>query len=120
MKRFCAANGVLTGHGINDEIDLIRADCFIDAGELGHQFLIDRKSASGVEHDNRNSFGFCLCDSGLTHGDRIPFAIGRVYRNVDLTTQYHQLLDGSGALQVGGYHHHAAALFLNLFCEFCA
>ena len=52
-----AIHGVLTGHRVDDQVNLVRRDAAIDALQLLHQLLVDVQPAGGIEdHDLRPRF----------------------------------------------------------------
>ena len=51
VERLGRGDGVLAGHGVADEIDLVRLDLLLDLLELGHQLVVDVEPAGGVEDD---------------------------------------------------------------------
>ena len=51
-ERLGDADGLLAGHGVDDEQGLDRLHRRVDRGDLGHERLVDRQPAGGVEDDD--------------------------------------------------------------------
>ena len=51
-ERLGDRDGLLAGHRVDDEQRLDRLDGRVDRGDLGHQLLVDRQAAGGVEDDD--------------------------------------------------------------------
>ena len=45
-------DGVLADHRVDDEVDVVRPNGFLDVTELGHQRFVDREAARGVVDDD--------------------------------------------------------------------
>ena len=45
-------DGVLAGHGVDDQQHVVRLDGVADVDELGHQLLVDVQPAGGVDDDD--------------------------------------------------------------------
>ena len=117
VEGLCAFHGVLAGHGVDHQIDLVRADGAVDPREFLHQRLVDREAAGRVENDDGDALLLRAGHASLADRDRIGDAIRRVHRHVELSPEHGQLLDGRRSLQVRRHEHHAAALFLDLAGE---
>ena len=102
IEGFGAVDGVLARHAVDDEIDLIGLNLFVDLFELLHQFGIDGQATCGVQDDDIgvSRFGLDLAFAADRNGVGSPgFA-----EDLDpqLFAEDVELLDRSGALQVGG------------------
>jgi len=51
MKVLRGVDGILAGHGVGDEENLLRAEELFEALHLGHQILVDVKAACGVNDE---------------------------------------------------------------------
>ena len=51
VERLGAVDGVLAGHGVADEVDLVGLDLRVDLLQLVHRHLGDVQPAGGVEDD---------------------------------------------------------------------
>ena len=107
-----AADGVLAGHRVDDEVDLIGADGVVDALELVHERLVDCQSSRGVEDDDARPLLPRPVHAEPADGDRIGDPVGGVHRHAELSAEDDQLLDGGRTLEVGRDEHHAASLLL--------
>jgi len=118
MERLGNADGVLTGHGVDDEERVVRADLVGDAANLAHQLGINGQTAGGVDdhHVATGAAGLGQGSGGDHHriadARRDHIVGGGVHRHVHLGGQGAQLGDGSGPLKVGTDQHRVAALGL--------
>ena len=111
VERLGAVDGVLAGHGVADQVDLVGLDEPVDLLQLVHRHLGDVQPAGGVEDDRveqlRSWRGRRRC------GRRRPaWAAGGGFaedRDADLLAEDLELLDGGGTLQVGGDQQRLAA-----------
>ena len=94
-------DGVLTGHGVDDEEDLLRLDRGADLAQLLHELLVDVQTAGGVD-DDRVAAIVARVFHGL-FGDlhRIALALFKDL-HAHLSADDLQLLDGCGAVDVAG------------------
>ncbi len=102
-----AVDGVLAGHGVDDEHDLVGLDALVDALELLHQFVVDVQAAGGIEDDDRDAFFPGLLHGVVADDDGVGGAALGIDGEPELFADDVQLVDGGGALQVGGHQHHA-------------
>jgi hypothetical protein len=65
-----AVDRVLTGHRVEDEVDLVRGDGGVDLAQLGHELGVDRQPAGGVEDDDVLPGLLRLRDRGPRDGNR--------------------------------------------------
>ncbi len=92
---------VLTDHGVDDEEDVVRLGLALDRRQLLHEGLVDGEATGGVVDDGvalelaRVGNGAVADVDGATARDRED-------RDVDLLAEDLELLDGAGALHVGG------------------
>jgi hypothetical protein len=102
VEGFGGVDGVLADHGIDDEEDLMGLDLDVDGFEFVHQRLIDVEAAGGVEDDDVPAILLGELDGVAADLDGIfVFALG-VDGGVGLLAEGVELVDGGGALQVGG------------------
>ena len=65
VKILRGVDGVLAGHGVGDEEDLLRVEQLFELLHLGHQLFVDVQAAGGVDdervaaHDEGFAAGFC-------------------------------------------------------------
>ena len=110
-ERLGDADGLLAGHGIDDEQRLDRLDRRVDGGDLGHERLVDAQAAGGVEdHD--------VADLALGGLDALAGDVRRrdvpdrraVDRDVERLAERLELVRGGRAVRVGGDEERPAAL----------
>ncbi len=78
VEALCGGDGVLAGHGVDDEEDVCWSDGGFDFGELVHERVVDVKAACGVEDEGVDA-GFASGFDGAgadIDGDANGFAIG--------------------------------------------
>ena len=108
VERLGAVDGVLAGHRVDDEIDLVRPDLAVDLPQLVHQLLVDVQPAGGVEDDGVAEL-FCLACATALLQTSTGVRRFRIDRDADLLAEHLELLDGGGSLQVGGDEQRLAA-----------
>ena len=108
-----ALHGILPGHGIDHEVDLVGAHGAVDLRELLHQGLVDREAAGRVEDDNGDALFLGMGHASAADSHRIGDPVRHVHRHADLPAQHRQLLDGRRTLEVGSHEHHAPPLLLD-------
>jgi hypothetical protein len=72
-------DGVLAGHGIDDEEDLVGLDAGIDAAEFAHEVIVDVQATGGIEDEDIGLLLACR-DEGAPadiDGDADRLAVGR-------------------------------------------
>src|SRR5215208_726069 len=110
---------VLPRHAVGDEQDLVRARLFLQSRQLPHHLVVDLEAAGGVDDDDAVAGAL-----GLVHavpddaGDVLRVALG-VDRDPQLGAQGLELVDGRGAVDVGGYEARRAPFGLELASELC-
>ena len=109
MNDLGAVDGVLAGHAVDDQVDLLRHALAVDPLELVHQLLVDVQPAGGVEDHGVGAELLGFADGGLADGDGILLRAIGVDGDVELLAEHVQLVDGGGALQVGGDQQRLAA-----------
>ena len=62
-ERLGDGDGLLAGHRVDDEERLDRVDGGVDGGDLGHQRLVDRQPAGGVEDHDVADLAACRLDA---------------------------------------------------------
>ena len=114
-ERLRGGDGVLADHRVDDEEDLVGADRVADVGGLLHHLGVDAEAAGGVDDDDVVQLAAGLLDRVAGDLDRVADAVAGLGREdgyagalaVDL-----ELVDGVGALEVGGDQHRLLALLL--------
>ena len=112
IESFGGIHGVLTGHGVKDEKDLMRMDLCFDVAKLSHQLFIDREPACGIEDDDITVVCLGGIDRVLRDVDRIHIRRHAVDRDIRLLAQNLELLDRCRTIDVAGCHHRTVAFFL--------
>ena len=99
VERLGDVGRLLADHRVDDEVDLVRLAELVDLLQLIHQIVVDLQSPGGVEDDRVAELFLRLDHRIAADVDRV----GRlaVDRHADLGAERLQLLDGTGALQVG-------------------
>ena len=108
MERLGHTDGVLSGHGVDDEEGVVRLDGVADLADLLHELGVDGQTAGGVDDEHVLAETPGLIETALGGVHRVG-GIAE-HRDVDLTTECAQLLDGGGTLQVGPDQKRMAAL----------
>ena len=119
-KAVAGGDGVLADHRVDDEQRLVGLDGVADAGGLRHQLRVDAEAAGGVDDDDVVHGAAGVLDRVRGDLDRVADAVARLGRvDVDAGLAGHdrQLLDGVGALQVGGDEQRGVALRLQPAAE---
>ena len=94
-----AVDGVLAGHRVADEEDLLRLRAGLDVEQLRHQLFVNVEAAGGVEdHDVAIRLARGV-ERAFADAGRAAAVLG-VDRHVELLAEHAQLLDGGGALHV--------------------
>ena len=91
---------VLAGHRVDDEQDVRRLDRLAHRGQLVHQLVVDVQSAGRVEDDDVARPLARLLDACALGLHRVSRA--GEDRDLDLSAELLELLDGRRAVQVGG------------------
>ena len=95
-------HGVLAGHGIHHQEDLMGMDVFLDPLQLVHQLLVDMQAAGSIQEH-----GVVSVVGGVFQ--RLPGDFHRValahFKNgyIQLLAHHLQLLDGGGAVHIAGH-----------------
>ncbi len=109
VERLRAVDGVLAGHRIDHQIDLIGSHALVDHRELVHQLGVDVQTTGGVEDRYVGSRFLGLLHRGVAEGDGVFRVKIGVDRQAKLLAEHLQLLDGGGTLQVGRHQQRLAA-----------
>ncbi len=113
VERLGAVDGVLAGHSIDHQIDLVGTHAAVDHRELVHQLRVDVQTAGRIE-DRHVGPGFLgVLHRGKAQRDGIFRTQIGIHRQFKLLAQHLQLLDGGGPLQVGSHEHGLAAALLD-------
>ena len=110
MEGVGRGDGVLTGHGVDDEEGVVRLDPLGDLADLLHHLGVDGQAAGGVDDDDVAPEAPGLGHAPARGGDRIT-GLGED-RDIDLAAERAELLDGGGTLEVGADEQRVAALLL--------
>ncbi len=96
------ADGVLPGHRVDDEEDVVRAGPLADLRQLGHQLLVDVETAGGVDDEHVAVLGLGLREGPL--GDVYRIALGALLVDVGAgaPADGDELVDGRGPVDVAG------------------
>ena len=128
-------DGVLAGHCVDDQVNLVRTQRCVDLAQFVHQLVIDMQPAGGVEHEHLAIVVVCGLQGVLADGHRGSDGLAvlgdlvhlRVEVNLtwplevfDLVGQCFELLDGGRALKVGGTQHRVAASLFQVGGELAA
>ena len=110
VERFGRGDGVLAGHGVDDEERVVRLDPGRDLADLLHHLGVDGEAAGGVDDDDVAAEAPGLVDAPSRRLHR--FARLGEHRHVDLAAEGAELLHGGRALEVGADQQRVAALLL--------
>ena len=108
-ERLGDGDGLLAGHGVDDEQRLDRLDRRVHGGDLGHQRLVDGEAAGGVEDDDVADLALGGLDA--LAGDLGDAGAGRGAedRDVEALAERLELVGGGRAVRVGGDEQRPAA-----------
>ncbi len=95
-------DGVLTGHRVDDEQDVVRADGLADVHELGHQLLVDVQATARVDDQHVLALLPGLLERPGGDLDRIAVGAALIHGRAGLGADLHELLDGGRAVDVAG------------------
>ena len=104
------ADGVLTGHRVDDEERVVRRDDAGDHPDLLHHLGVDGEPTGGVDDQHVAPEAASLLET-LGRGEHRVAGLGE-HRDADLVAERAELLDGGGALEVGADHQRVATLGL--------
>jgi len=107
---------VLAGHGVDDEEDVVRLDRAAHARQLVHELVVDVQPARGVD-DRHVAVGARELDPVAGDGDGVDVRAGRIHGNPDAFGERRELVDGGGAIDVGGDEDRALAVLLEVLRE---
>ena len=109
-ERLGDGDGLLAGHRVDDEERLDRLDRGVDGGDLGHQRLVEREPAGGVEDHDVADLALGRLDAAADDvDDRGPD--GRaVDRDVEALAERLELVGGGRSVRVGGDEQRPATL----------
>ncbi len=91
----------LTGHRIDDEQRLVRLGHLAHGGELLHQLVVDLETPCGVDDHDVEALLAGMLERRLGQLGRLGLAID-VDGHADSLAQRLELIDGGGALEIGG------------------
>ena len=102
-------DGVLTGHGVHHQQGLVHGNGGLDVHQLLHQHFVDLQAACGIQNDD-----VVAVVSGVRQclaGDLRRLCAGQgEHRRTGLFAHHLQLVNSSGAVDIAGHQHGAAAL----------
>ena len=111
MKVLRGVDGVLAGHGVGDEEDLLRREELFQALHLGHQILVDVEAAGGVDdervaaHDDGFAAGFFCETLNKSGAGGLALLVALVEARLDLLGDDFELLACGGAVDVDRDEH---------------
>ena len=136
MEGLGRIDGVLTGHGVHDEHDLVGTGRVLDAGEFVHESVVDVQAPGGVEDQRVDAGLLRFGERPLAHidGDADGLAVRRDLVGLgveehagaagglfaDMIGHEAELLHSGGALEVGGGEHDGAPALLEVRGELAA
>ena len=110
VKGFRRRHGVLPDHGVDDQERVVRLDRRGDIPDLLHEVSVDGEAACGVDDADVAAETAGLLQAGLGARHRVRGLAE--HRHPGLLAEDTQLLDRSGALQVGADQQRIATLLL--------
>ncbi len=95
-------HGILTGHGVDHQQDLIRPDLVLNGGNLLHHQFVNGQTARGIDDHHIKTIlpGMTHGIPGNHHGFQVPL-LG-VHGHVDLTPHDLELFNGGRPVNVTG------------------
>ena len=102
-ERLGDADRLLAGHGIDDEQGLDRLDRGVDRRDLGHQLLVEREAAGGVEDHHVTDLPPGRLDPAADDVDDGGPDGRPVDRDVEGLAERLELVGGGRAVRVGGH-----------------
>jgi hypothetical protein len=96
-------DGVLSRHRGSATRDLPRIDGCAHALELRHQLVVDGLAAGGVDEHRVGALGARRGEAAAHETHRLGARRRHVHRHLDLSPERLELLDGGGAVDVGGH-----------------
>ena len=100
VKLLGRVHGILTGHGVYHEENLVGGYGLLDGGNLLHHLLVYGKAAGGIHDYHVVVLGLGLADSVLCYLYGVLVALLLVYGHVNLFAQYGELVYSCGAVHV--------------------
>src|SRR4051812_27309466 len=97
-------HGVLAGHRVDDEQDVVRLDRAADVDELLHELGVDVQAAGGVDDQDVLAVHLRLVERPPRDVDRRAVGALLVDVGADLGAELHELLDGGWAVDVARRH----------------
>src|ERR1044072_9216041 len=104
-------HGVLPGHRVGDEENLMRSDGIFDGAQLLHQLFVNMQTSRGVDQKKITKLPLRLFQCLLANRHGRLFWIGVIDRQLELAAENFQLLDGRGGIDVGRDKVRATLLF---------
>ena len=101
-ERLGDGDGLLAGHRVEDEEDVVRLHGLAHRGELLHQRLVDLEAAGGVDDDDVAALRLRLLEPVPRDRHRVLRRAVEVDGDLDLLAELLELVDRRGPLEVGG------------------
>ncbi len=101
VEAFGDGDGVLAGHGVDDEEYFVRPDGLFDGFELVHELGVDVEPAGGVDEDDVVGVGLGVLDCLFGDDDRLFLVAEGEHGDFELFAQHFELLDRRRAVYVG-------------------
>ena len=108
------AHGVLAGHAVGHEQDLVGLHRVLHAAQLVHHRLIDLEAPGGVDDDHPVALLSCQFHTGPHDPHDIGRRAVRIHRHIELLPERLELVDGGGTIHVRCHEPHRAPLALEL------
>ncbi len=102
MKLFRHRRRILAGHGISHQENFRRLQDRLDSLQFTHENLIHLETTSGVDDQGITTKLPGPPDGLAADIHRILVALRRMNRHFQLASQYRQLLDGGGPINIDG------------------
>ena len=114
MESFRSGHGVLAGHGVDNEQDLVRFDRLFDLFELFHEGFVHVQAACRIDDEHIQAFAFRLFLRAQRDVSRVFARTVAEHGNVHLSADDFQLVDGGRSLHVAGGQHRVLALLFQV------
>ena len=118
VERLGGADGVLTGHGVDHEQDLIGLHSRFDGLQLVHERFINVQAACRIEEDHVVAVPDGVGDGGLCNVDRVRLTHLKD-GDIELRAYDLQLLDGGRTVNVTGGEQRVLVLLFEKPGELC-
>jgi len=110
-------HGILSGHAVGDEENLVRVDRCFETFELLHHVVVDLQTPGGIDDHHTIACALGLLDAGLGNShDVLRIALG-IDRHIELCAERLELIDGRRSVDVAGDKTRRPILGLELSSE---